>query len=155
MICLRTFLLAASIFSIASAHAQDRVSLSPNSVLLLPGDSIEVTVSLNEPIIVPTPPGYVTLDMQSGDERVSLSPTTLTWSDSEWFQKKTFLITMTGNEAPGNEFNFSALGVSVNSNSEFFDGYLPTFSVIVGRGPLLIDSFELISSSATSSTLER
>lgn len=143
------------IFSVASAHAQDRVALSPDSVLLLPGDSIQVTVSLNEPIIVPTPPGYVTLDMQSGDERVSLSPATLQWSESNWFQSQTFRIEMTGNEAPAYEFSFASLGVVIDSNSEYFNGYVPTFSVIVGRGPLLIDSFELIPSPATSPTPKR
>lgn len=155
MIFWRISSLVALIFSVASAHAEDRLAFSPNSVQLLPGDSIQVTVSLSEPVIVPEPPGYVTLNLLSGDERVSISPSTLTWSDSDWFQSQTFRIEMTGNEAPRREFSLASLGITIDSNSEFYKEYIPTFSVIAGRGPLLIDSFESIPSPAILPTPKR
>ncbi len=125
------------------AYAQERMTFSPASVELLPNDNIEVTVSLSEPIIAATTPAYVTIALQSPDSRVVLNKNQLSWSATDWSQNKTFTLSMSGTDQPRTVFSLASMGISIESNAAYYDGYTPSFTVTAGeRGPLLQDSFE-------------
>jgi hypothetical protein len=129
--CILTLLLVVigTQFGISKAFAQ-KVAPDPTSVTMdEDGDTEIVEVTLDEPIIVPEEGDpWVTINISSNDDRVEVSPASVTFLDSEWTELKEFTITTVGDSILNLDNNV-IITLSAVSDSEYYDGYENSVSV--------------------------
>jgi hypothetical protein len=127
---LTLLIVAGTQFGLLTAHAAGKVSPNPDSVIMdEDGDEQVVEVRLDEPIIIPEEGELLTtINISSDDDRVEVSPASVTYLPAEWAQIREFTITTVGDEIlnPDNEVTVT---LSVVSDSEYYSGYENTVSV--------------------------
>lgn len=112
--------------------AADKVSLSPATSTITEGQSQDVTIALDEPIISgDSDPGYLYFNLEVEDsDRVSLSDSSVYYDSAEWSQTKTFNITA-DDDPLLNGSETATIYFDVVSNSEFYDGFSGSIEVTV------------------------
>ena len=111
------------------ASALPRISSTPSTISLQEGNSTTTSIALNQPIICPTSPCQLSLTFTSSDATlVSVTPSTLTWLDTEWSQTRTLTISAISDRTyRGNQsISLSATAVSA---SEYYSGFQVSISV--------------------------
>ncbi len=107
----------------STAHAL-KVSSSPSSASLPENLGSETfTISLDEPIIAEVGEGYVTLNITTNDSRVSVSTSSLTYTEDNWFTSQTFTASTTG-DSFHNASSSAYITVTAVSNSEYYSGFV-------------------------------
>jgi len=122
-------LLISTILNAAPASALPRISSTPSTISLQEGNSTTTSIALNQPIICPTSPCQLSLTFTSSDATlVSVTPSTLTWLDTEWSQTRTLTISAISDRTyRGNQsISLSATAVSA---SEYYSGFQVSISV--------------------------
>ena len=122
-------LLISTILNAAPASALPRISSTPSTISLQEGNSTTTSIALDEPIICPTSPCQLSLTFTSSDATlVSVTPSTLTWLDTEWSQTRTLTISAISDRTyRGNQsISLSATAVSA---SEYYSGFQVSISV--------------------------
>lgn len=109
-----------------------RIHFNPPVIYLQPGDSEEVTITLEEPIINADQNGNQNLSvwLRSTDPRVSYTPNNIEWEPNEWSQSKTFMASMTGAASPQ---HLSPQIAHVRTKSELYQDFSPRFNVVAGQ----------------------
>jgi hypothetical protein len=130
-----TFGLAASILAVGifaqPAFASSRIIATPGSLTLTPGQSAPISFGLTQPIICETAPCSVVLDFSASQAQgVSVSPTTLSWSNVEWDQTRTVTVTLAA-QTPATQSQDVVLSATAVSNSEFYTGSIETVTVSI------------------------
>lgn len=109
------------------AHAAGRVSLSPTPIHLTEGQSQVVTVTLDEPIIGPDSDGYLDVVITiTNPSRLTTTSTTLSWDQNNWFQPRTFTLNAVDDQVVNGDVT-DIVDISVDSNSEYYGGFQPSF----------------------------
>ena len=137
--------------------AVGRVSADPSSATLAEdGASQSFDISLDEPILAEGGggSGYVTVNLIADDSRVTLSTSSVTFSEAEWAQIKSFTINTVG-DSIHNEDNSTQISMSVVSNSEYYSGFQNTISITLIDDDSLIDDDPVVSRSSTSGSIPR
>ena len=122
-------LLISTILNAAPASALPKISSTPSIISLQEGNSTSTSIALDEPIICPTSPCQLSLTFTSSDATlVSVTPSTLTWLDTEWNQTRTLTISAIADRTyKGNQrVSLSATAVSA---SEYYSGFQVSISV--------------------------
>lgn len=93
-----TIILVTSAFPVVT-YAVDRVGVSDTTVTVVEeGESVEVTITLDEPII--GDPATVTIPVSVSDSsEVGVSTNSLEWSSGEWAESRTLIITAVDDES--------------------------------------------------------
>lgn len=113
------------------AHAAGRISLSPTPINLTEGQSQVVTVHLDEPLIGPESDGYLDVTITvANPSRLTTTSTTLSWTQNNWFENRTFTLNAVDDLVVNGDVA-DIVDVSVDSNSEYYAGFQPTFTVNV------------------------
>lgn len=119
--------LFAAVLAPKQAHAAGRVSISPTPVNLTEGQSRVITVTLQEPIIAAEGEAFVTLNITTTNpSRLTTSVASVTWTGAQWAQSRTFTLTAVDDLLVNGDVS-DLVDVSVVSNSEFYDGFAPSF----------------------------
>jgi hypothetical protein len=112
-----------------TALAGGKVSSSPSSVTINEGDSQNVTIKLDAPIICPDPGTCdVSLSFNSSDAQVSATPYPIVYLAPEWTQFRTLTIHTTTNGIYTGNKNVTLTATTV-SNSVYYNGFVITIPV--------------------------
>ena len=114
----------------SAAYAVGRVSPAPASSTVTEGQSYDVVFTLDAPIIaISDPDPNVTLSLTPDDpSRLTLSPTTVEWDASEWFQPRTLHVTAVA-DGIHDLSNTDVVHVATTSESEYYSGFATSFTV--------------------------
>jgi len=126
-------LVAATAFSAVqpALAAPAKVIVSPSSVTLTEGGSQEIDLSLPEPIISSSGPGYVYIELTpSNVSRLGLSTRFVYYEASEWTQHRTFTVSVFDDMAVNGDVDAS-VSYTISSDSEYYDGYTGTLPVAI------------------------
>ena len=149
------------LFSILFTHpvfADQKITLSPFNITLPENGGSQVfEVKLIEPIITPSPnPAFLTMTLTSSDPRVLLTPSTITYMGTEWSQVKQFTVTTVGDNIV-NPNNLVRIGISVSSNSEYYDKYTTSTSLTLidddRQAPVLMETTPIPAQITTTSAV--
>lgn len=113
------------------AHAAGRISLTPTPISLTEGQSQVVTVHLDEPLIGPESDGYLDVTITvTNPSRLTTTSTTLSWTQNNWFENRTFTLNAIDDQLINGDAS-NIVSVAVDSNSEYYGGFEPSFEVNV------------------------
>lgn len=117
---------------VQSVNAADKVTLQPQSATMTEGETQDITVSLDEPIISgDMDPGFVNVYIENATtSRISTTTTAVFFNQGDWNAPQTFSITAT-DDALDNGDQVAKLTFSIYSNSEYYSNYGGTTSVTV------------------------
>ncbi len=130
-----------------------KVNVNPSTKTLTEGQSQVMTVTLDEPILAASGVPQVSLHISDPSGRLSFSPANLIIPAGEWAMSHTFSITAIDNALDDGDAT-PALLITNDSNSEYYAGFIPSFTVNVVDND---DPAPVLSSSpiATPATLPR
>ncbi len=113
------------------AHAAGRISLTPTPINLTEGQSQVVTAHLDEPVIGPDSDGYLNVTITiTNPSRLTTTSTTLSWTQNNWFENRTFTLDAIDDQIVNGDAS-NIVSISVDSNSEYYGGFEPSFEVNV------------------------
>jgi hypothetical protein len=118
-------------YDVAPANAFVKISSTPATLTLQEGNSTTTTIELDSPIIcdAPSPSCQVSLTFSSSDPSlVTFSPSSLTWSYSQWSQIKTFTISVLADRTYKGNQSISVSATAVSA-SEYYSGFTLSVSV--------------------------
>jgi len=124
VISLSIFFFFVSTHSAALAFGSSKIILSPQTVTLQENRAVEqFQVNLDAPIMTAQDEdsGFVTLTLTSSDPRVSITPSTITYSSREWSETKVFTVTTTGDGIVDLN-NLVTISFSVSTNTVYYSG---------------------------------
>lgn len=118
-------------FSPSSVFAA-KVNSSPSSATIQEGSGSQLfSITLDEPIITEgETPGFVQLNISSDDARLSLSTSSIYFTNSQWAETRSLTVSAT-NDGIQNLDNNAVITISVTSNSEYYSGYVATIPVTI------------------------
>lgn len=140
---LSIFLLSGQIVSAA------KVNVTPTPVSLTEGQSQTISITLDSPIIGPGPgAAYFNLSPISGDvSRITVSPSTVSYTSPDWFQVRTFSITAIDDAVVNGDVS-SNVSMTVDSDSVYYNGFLVSIPVTVNDNDIAITDPESSSAKA-------
>jgi hypothetical protein len=118
-------------YDVAPANAFGKISSTPATLTLQEGNSTTTTIELDSPIIcgASSPSCQVSLTFSSSDPSlVTFSPSSLTWSYSQWSQIKTFTISVLADQTYKGNQSISVSATAVSA-SEYYSGFTLSVSV--------------------------
>jgi LPXTG-motif cell wall-anchored protein len=120
--------------ALAVAH---KISFSDGAPELELGGSTTLTLTLDQPIICdPQVTCDVVVDFSGSlPQGLSISPSTVTWTASEWAQPRTITLNVDAN-ADNLAGQTSAVGATVTSASTYYSGFAPSFELTVPSATL-------------------
>lgn len=111
------------------AFATGKINATPGSVTLVPGQSVQVSFALDEPIICQGSPCNVVLDFSASQSQgVTVSPSVLTWNNTEWAQPRLMVVTLSA-QTPATQSQTVTLSATADSNSVYYDNFIETVAV--------------------------
>jgi hypothetical protein len=111
--------------------AANKVSLTPTSSSVSEGQSVTITIRLDQPIIATPPGNVVNLQIVSSNPLTTqISPSTVAYTAGEWAQPKNFTVTVPDNDVYGDSRNV-LFTVTATSGSVYYNGYVAGASVYV------------------------
>ena len=131
-------LAAAAIFTMIPMQAQaqaGKVSITSSDLQMQLGDSTDVTLALDAPIICAgsAPSCDVTLDFTSAfASGITVTPAIVTWQANEWSQTRTISVTV---DAAAELYGAQTSTASVVSNSEYYSAFVPALTVTLPDAP--------------------
>lgn len=101
-----------------------KLNVNPSSLTVSEGSNREVTLTLPEPIVTPTPDsGYVQVHLTSSDpSRLNVGPDYQYWSWDEWNQARTIMVMPVDDKLANGDVS-ATISYEIASDSEFYDGY--------------------------------
>ena len=118
--------------AIVSLDTPRRIRFDPDTITLRPGEHVPVTVYIDEPLLSPSPPAALSVGLASGNAQVSVSPAIVSWTAANWNTGRVFILTAAN---PLTTSGTDTATVTVTSNSEYYFGYVPTFTLNVAGSP--------------------
>lgn len=111
-----------------TVSAAGKITLSPNSSSINEGQSQAISVQLDMPI---TPGNQVSLSIiSSNPETATISPSSLMFNSSDWWQTKSFNVVVPANGTYGDTRNILVLATA-SSGMAYYSGYGSTATVHV------------------------
>ena len=111
-----------------------RINVSPSAFTLSEGGTTQISATLDEPILCPSNPSLpcsVILNFAASvPSGISLSNSSLEWTQAEWTQEKTFTVSMTDPSLFTNNQVFHLVAVA-NSGSEYYSGFSVDIAVTI------------------------
>lgn len=109
--------------------AGNKISASPSSAALAPGQSVVANFSLDQPVICPTTPCEVTLDFSNSETLgLTASPATITWPDNQWMQTRTVTFTLGANTIATHPQTVD-MQATAQSASAYYQGFTVSFPI--------------------------
>lgn len=127
------FVIAMTMLLLPEVASAAKINFNPASVSLTEGQSQVVTVTLDEPIICadPGPPCQVSLAISTNaPDRVTIETSPVVFASNQWFQAFTFTVTAVDDSLVNGDITPTITIVNV-SGSEYYNGFIPTFSIVV------------------------
>lgn len=122
----------------ASSVSAAVINLSPSTITLTEGQSQLVTISLSEPIIcqvMDNTCNVVITPVFTDPSRLTATPSVITIPYTQWLQPFTFTVTAIDDQTYNGNLE-NAISFATQSNSEFYDAFVPTLSLTVaGNDP--------------------
>jgi len=111
----------------------DRISFDSNAPAIDEGSTQDISVTLGEPIIAPGGLAEVEITITSSDtDRLTVSPSVITFTEDEWHHTKTITITAVDESIyHSNDDNLVYLSYSVVSDSELYTGFARILPVTI------------------------
>ena len=120
-----------------SAYALSKIGSSPETSMLNQGQTEQITVTLDTPIICsdPGPSCDVELNFASSDPNsISIDNPTLTWSQSQWYEPMQFNVTaLAPSDCATSETD--TISATAVSNAEYYSGFQTSFTVTINSQP--------------------
>jgi len=111
-----------------------RINVSPAAFTLSEGGTTQISATLDEPILCPSNPSLpcsVILNFAASvPSGISLSNSSIEWTQAGWSQAKTFTVSMTDPSLFVNNQVFHLVAIS-NSGSEYYSGFSVDIAVTV------------------------
>lgn len=114
------------------AQLSGKIRFTPIPLSMSEDGSAEVGIIVSEPIITIEEEGYLTLTLTSSDPKLTVSPSTISYTASEWTQIKTFTVAAANNNDYTSGYSGNVYATAV-SNSEYYMGYVATLPVTVSN----------------------
>ena len=111
-----------------------KISLTPSTFTLIEGVSTQISATIDEPIICPPHPSLpcsIILNFAASvPTGVSLTNSSIEWTPAEWFQTKTFTVSLTDPSLFDTNEVFHLVAVA-ESRSEYYSGFAVDIAVTV------------------------
>lgn len=110
-----------------------RINLAPSAVSLTEGESQEVTITLEEPIICADdePPCQILLAISTNNpSRATITTSPVVIPANQWFTEFTFTVTAVDDELLNGDIA-PTVTIENESLSEFYNGFIPTFAITI------------------------
>ena len=111
-----------------------KINVNPTAFTLSEGGTTQISARLDEPILCPSNPSLpcsVILNFAASvPSGISLSNSSLEWTQAEWTQEKTFTVSMTDPSLFTNNQVFHLVAVA-NSGSEYYSGFSVDIAVTI------------------------
>lgn len=120
-------------FMFSHVASAARINFIPSAVSLTEGESQEVTITLEEPIICADvdPPCQISLAIStSSPSRATITTSPVVIPANQWFAEFTFTVTAVDDELLNGDIT-PTVTIENESLSEFYDGFIPTFSITI------------------------
>lgn len=117
------FVVVLTLIPLSASASVPRISATPSTSSLAPGQSVGVNFTLDQPIVCATNPCDVTLDF-TGVLALGLtaSANTVTWAAADWTQTRIITFTLDAN-TPATYPQAVNLSVAAQSNSEYYRAF--------------------------------
>jgi hypothetical protein len=147
--------LLATLVSAQPALANDKIAFSNSTPDLSAGGSVDITLSLTEPIICTDPsPCQVTVDFTGNvPAGVTITPLQTTWSAAGWFAPKTITVRLDDNFANLEGQTVHASSV-VTTGSTYYEGLTPGLAITLPEAPVAYGYRGLANTGSTGIPLE-
>lgn len=125
------FVIALTMLLLPEVASAAKINFNPASVSLTEGQSQVVQVTLDEPIICsdPGPPCQVSLAISTNaPDRVTIETSPVVFASNQWFQAFTFTVTAVDDSLVNGDIT-PTITIVNTSGSEYYNGFIPTFSI--------------------------
>ena len=137
------------------ALATGEINLSNSSPDLSAGGSVNITISLPQPIVCDNPsPCQVTVDFTGNvPSGVTIAPLQTTWLANQWYQQKTITVSVDDNFANLEGQTVQATGI-VASESNYYHAATTRLDITLPEAPVAYSSGSLANTGSTGIPLQ-